>query len=66
MKDCNLVGALVNVVSKEEYAKKIERFHCLIKERTRCYYAMMPFKYVLRVLIIQLLKIVVFYANAFA
>ena len=35
MKDRNLVGSLVNVVSKEEHAKKIERFHRLIKERAR-------------------------------
>ena len=61
-----MVGALVNVVSKEEYVKKIERFYRLIKERARCYRSMTPFECVPRALIIQLLKIVTLYANDFA
>ena len=32
IKDLDLVGAPVNVVSREEHVKKIERFHLLIKE----------------------------------
>ena len=44
---------------------KIERYHSLIKERTRCYHAMMPFKCIPRVSNIQLLKTVVFYTNNF-
>ena len=58
--------AEVNVVGKEEHVPEIERYHRTIKERMRCYYAMLPFlPYLPRMMVIHMLMTVVFYMNAF-
>jgi hypothetical protein len=65
IKDRGLLDAIVNVVGKGEHAPMIERFIRVIKERCRCYYAMLPFDDIPRIMIIHLLKTVMFYINAF-
>ena len=40
LKDRNVLGVTINVVSRGEQVKQIERFHRLIEERCRCYCAM--------------------------
>ena len=45
---------------------KIESWHRLIKDRARCYRAMLPFNSLLRMMAMHLMKTVVFYANEFA
>jgi hypothetical protein len=65
IKDRGLLDAIVNVVGKGEHAPMIERFIRVIKERCRCYYAMLPFDNIPRIVIIHLLKTVMFYINAF-
>ena len=40
-------------------------FNRVIKERTRCYYAMLPFDTVSRIMVIHLLVTVMFYINMF-
>ena len=44
----------------------IERWHRTIKERSRCYYAMIPFKYLPRRMAVELMTAAGFYVNAFA
>ena len=65
MKDQNLLGIRVNVVSKEEHVPDIERLIRVIKERARSYYAMLPFDFMPQTMVIHLLTTVVFYINAF-
>lgn len=45
LKDHTIVGVKLNVVIRGENAPIIERFHRLVQERCRCYYAMLPFNY---------------------
>ena len=65
IKDRGHLSATVNVVAKGEHVTEIERFNRVIKERTRCYYAMLPFRKLPRIIIINLLVTVMFYINAF-
>jgi hypothetical protein len=65
IRDRGLLDANVNVVAKGEHAPMIERFIRVVKERCRCYYAMMPFDDIPRIVIIHLLITVMFYINAF-
>ena len=65
MKDRGLLGIGVNVVSREEHVPDIECLIRVIKERARCYYAMLPFDTLPRTMVIHLLVTVVFYINAF-
>ena len=65
IKDRGQLTACVNVVAKGEHVPEIEHFNRVIKERTRCYYAMLPFKTLPRIMIIHLLVTVMFYINAF-
>ena len=65
IKDRGQLSATVNVVAKGEHVPEIERFNRVIKERTRCYYAMLPFDVLPRIMIIHLLVTVMFYINAF-
>jgi len=65
LKDRNLIGVPFNVASKEEHVHSIERWHRTIKERYQCYYAMIRFKYLLRMMVDHLMITVVFYVNAF-
>jgi hypothetical protein len=65
LKDRGLLDAVVNVVGKGGHAPMIERFIWVVKERCRCYYAMLPFDDLPRIVVIHLLKTVMFYINAF-
>ncbi|OEU10337.1 hypothetical protein FRACYDRAFT_247347 [Fragilariopsis cylindrus CCMP1102] len=65
IKDRGKLTATVNVVGKGEHVPAIERFIRVIKERCRCYYAMLPFKTLPRIMVIHLLVTVMFYINAF-
>ena len=65
IKDRGQLTATVNVVGKGEHVPAIERFIRVIKERCRCYYAMLPFKSLPRIMVIHLLITVMFYINAF-
>ena len=65
MKERNRVGVPFNLVSKDEHAPIIERYHRVIEERSRCYYVMLPFKSLPRQMVVELMKTVVFYVNAF-
>ena len=55
----------VNVVSKGDHVPEIERLIRVIKERARAHYAMLPFEYVPKIMIVQLIYTVVFYLNVF-
>ena len=65
IKDRGTLTATVNVVGKGEHVPAIERFIRVIKERCRCYYAMLPFDVLPRIMVIHLLTTVMFYINAF-
>ena len=60
LKDRNLLGIAVNVVSTEEHVSKVERWNRVIKERGRCYCEMLP-----RMMAVHLMKTIVFYINDF-
>ena len=53
-------------MSRGEYISKVERFHEVIKERCRCYFAMLPFDNLPRMMVVHLMKTVMFCINAFA
>ena len=65
IKDRGHLSATINVVVKGEHVHEIERFNRVIMERTRCYFAMIPFRKLPRILIIHLLVTVMFYINGF-
>ena len=66
LKDRNAVGVVFNVVSRGEHVSKVERFHEVIKERCRYYYTILPFKNLLRMIAVHLIKMVIFCINTFA
>ena len=45
--------------------KQIERYHRVIKEQCRCYYAIVPFDSLPRIMVVHLMITVVFYPNVF-
>jgi hypothetical protein len=55
IKDRGLLAVIVNVVGKGEHVPAIERFIRVIEERCRCYYAMLPFDVLPRMMVIHLL-----------
>ena len=61
----NLIGVRVNVVSRGEHVPEIERFIRVVKERARCYFAMLPVKKIPNIMVIHMIITVVFYINAF-
>ena len=65
LKDRNKVGMPINTVSKGEHVTKMERFHRVVEERARCYYTMLPFDYLPRIMVIHLMITICFYVNAF-
>ena len=68
VKDRNNMAVKVNICSREEHVPEIERYIRLIKERARCYYAMLrrvEIYTIPRGMIRQLMRTVVFYINAF-
>jgi hypothetical protein len=60
------LGAIVNVVSRDEHVPEIERYNRTIKDRVRSQYTMLPFKYVPPIVIIELVYSQVFWRNMFA
>lgn len=65
LKDRNNVGVPFNIVSKGEHAPVIERYHRVLEERARCYYAMVPYDSLPRQMVVELMKTVAFYVNSF-
>jgi hypothetical protein len=66
IKDRAILPVHVNVVGKGEHVPPaIERFIQVIKERCRCYYAMLPFDVLPRIMVVDLLTTVMFYINVF-
>lgn len=55
----------INVVSRDEHVPDIERMIRVIKERARCYFTMLPYQRLPKMMIIHLIITVVFYINAF-
>ena len=60
LRDQNLIGVPINVVARDEHVPKIERWHRVIKERARCYCAMLPYENLPRMMVIHLMKTAVF------
>jgi hypothetical protein len=60
------LGAIVNVVSRDEHVPEIERYNRTIKDRVRSQYTVMPFKMVPPIVIIELVYAQVFWRNMFA
>ena len=68
MKDRKKMNPLINVVSRGEHVPDIERFHRVLKERARCYHAMVreiDIASLPKTAIIHLIITVNFYVNAF-
>eukprot|EP00536_Pseudo-nitzschia_multiseries_P015470 jgi/Psemu1/42725/gm1.42725_g len=55
----------INVVSRDEHVPEIERFICVIKERCRASFAMLPLNKLPKRMIIALAQCTVFYINVF-
>ena len=67
IKDCsNIEGAIVNIVSRDEHVEDIERFIRVLKERARCYWAMLPFAKIPKRMVVHIMLTVSFYVNAFS
>ena len=54
-----------NTVSRGEHVPEIERFIRVLKERYRCYFAMVPFPKLPTVMVQELVLTVTFYINIF-
>ena len=68
LKDRNKLSLRTNVCSREEHVPEIERYIRVIKERARCYYAMLlhiNIDTIPRGMVMQLMRTVVFYINCF-
>ena len=68
IRDRDRVGAMTNVVSRAEHVPEIERFVRVLKERARCYFAMLleaEIDTLPRTRIIHLMITVNFYINEF-
>ena len=68
IKDRNNLSVITNVCSRDEHIPEIERFIRVIKERARCYYAMLlqiGIDTLPKGMIMQLMRTVVYYINSF-
>ena len=65
LKDRNVLGVNVCIVSRGKHVKQIERFHRVIEERCRCYHAMQPYDSLPRMMVVHLMITVIFYTNTF-
>ena len=68
IRDRNILGPSINVVSRGEHVPEIERMIRVQKERSRCYYSMLSKVgiYCLpRIMVMHLMRTVNFYINAF-
>ena len=60
-----LLGMKLNPTSREEHVGDIERYIRTIKERMRCVYNTLPFKFVPRIMVMELGKFAVYWLNSF-
>ena len=60
------MGAIINVVSRDEHVPEIEQYNRTIKERMRAGYNILPFNHMPPILIIELVYSQVFWRNMFA
>ena len=60
------LGAIVNVVSRDEHVPEIERYNRTIKDQVRSVYNILPFKYMPPIMIVELVYSQVFWRNMFA
>ena len=65
LKDSNLFGVEIDVLSRDEHVKNIETHHGVIKDLGRYYCAMLPFDSLPRMIVMNMFKTVVFYVNDF-
>lgn len=56
---------LINTTSRDEHVPQIERHIRSIKDRVRSTYNMLPFKYIPKIMLTQMVHAVVFWMNAF-
>ena len=57
IRDRKLLGDVTtNVVSRGEHVPEIERLNRVLKERARCYFAMLPYKTMPRMMVIHKFK----------
>ena len=59
------LGAIINVVSRDEHVPEIERYICTIKERVRATHNMTPFKFIPPIFILEMVYANVFWRNMF-
>jgi len=64
--DIASLGAIVNVVSRDEHVPEVERYNRTIKDRVRSQYNMLTFKVVPPIIIVELVYAQVFWRNMFA
>ena len=62
----NIEEAIINIVSRDEHVEDIERFIRVLKERARCYWAMLPFAKIPKRMVVHIMLTVSFYVNAFS
>ena len=55
----------MNAVSRDEHVPEVERLIRTIKERCRCFFALIPFKKIPHRMAIELVNTCIFYINAF-
>jgi hypothetical protein len=60
------LGAIINVVSRDEHVPEIEHYNRTIKERVRAAYTVLPFQFVPPVFLVELVYAQVFWRNMFA
>ena len=60
------LGAIINVVSRDEHVPEIERYNRTIKERVRAEYNVLPFTFIPPALLVELVYTQVFWRNMFA
>ena len=66
IRDRKLLGDVTtNVVYRGEHVPEIEGFNRVLKERVRCYFTMLSYKTMLRMMVIHLVLTVTFYVYAF-
>eukprot|EP00536_Pseudo-nitzschia_multiseries_P012906 jgi/Psemu1/33464/gm1.33464_g len=55
----------LNIVSKDEHVPEIERYNRTLKERCRCLYSELPFDRLPKQMVVEMVRTIVFYQNAF-
>ena len=65
LKNRNTICVTFNVVSRGEHVPKIERFHKVVKEQCQCYYELLLFENLPRIVVVHLMKTLLFYISSF-